>query len=92
MPPRSYAIDFNVQPGIATTSLEAAADQPPSWYSTLFSLPLIGAHLNVVAQVPQYFAPLEDCVDFIADDLNHGLESKWIGRRVGVKVKLKECL
>lgn len=89
MPPRSYTIDFNVQPGIAAMSLEAAADQPPSWSSTLFSMPLIGAHLNVAAQVPQYFSPLEDCVDFIADDLSHGFNSKWIGRRVGVKVKEK---
>jgi hypothetical protein len=45
--------------------------------------------LNVVAQVQRYFSPLEDCVDFIADDLRLGLGSQWVGRRVGVKVKEK---
>jgi hypothetical protein len=89
MSPRSYAIDFNIQPGIAETSLEASADQPPSWSPALFNLPLIGAHLNVAVQIQNYFSPLEDCVDFIAADLNSGLDSKWIGRRVGVKVKHK---
>ncbi len=71
-------------------SLEAAADYPPSWESTLFGLPLVGAHLNVVAQVQRYFSPLEDCVDFIAGDLNEGLDSKWVGRRVGVRTVMSK--
>ena len=32
---------------------------------------------------------MEDCVDFIAADLEQGLDSEWIGRRVSVKEKEK---
>lgn len=38
---------------------------------------------------PAYGTPLEDCADFLAADLEKGLESEWIGKRLGVKVKAK---
>lgn len=52
-------------------------------------IPLLGTYLNIMAQAQSYFAPLEDCVDFIAADIGNGLQSQYVGHRVGVKVKPK---
>ncbi|KAK5109201.1 hypothetical protein LTR62_007286 [Meristemomyces frigidus] len=87
MLPRTASINIAPKPGIAMHSLESVADQPPQWTDSLFHLPLIGPHLNVAAQIQSYFSPLEDCMDFIAEDLKEGLNSQWIGQRVGVKAK-----
>lgn len=67
----------------------AKADAPPAWVETYRSVPLIGNYLNIMAQAQSYYAVLENCVDFIAADLEKGLESEWIGKRVGVKEKSK---
>jgi hypothetical protein len=42
-----------------------------------------------MAQAQSYYSVLENCVDFIAADLEKGLESEWIGKRVAVKEKSK---
>jgi hypothetical protein len=88
MSPRTCSIDYTPEPGISTSSLDIAAEEPPSWSNALHGIPLIGPHLNVITQVHRYFSPLEDCADFIAEDLRVGLESQWIGKRVGVKAKV----
>jgi hypothetical protein len=55
----------------------------------LKGIPLVGTFLNILSNMPGYGTPLEDCVDFIAADLEKGLKSEWIGKRVSVKVKPK---
>lgn len=71
------------------SNLVAKADAPPAWTEKYRRVPLIGNYLNVMAQAQSYFSVLENCVDFIAADLEKGLESEWIGKRVGVKEKSK---
>jgi hypothetical protein len=53
------------------------------------SVPLIGNYLNIMAQAQSCYAVLENCVDFMAADLEKGFESEWIGKRLGVKEKSK---
>lgn len=64
-------------------------DSSPAWGNTFKGIPLVGTFLNIPNNVPKYGTPLEDCVDFMAADLEKGLESEFIGKRVGVKVKSK---
>jgi len=52
-------------------------------------VPLIGNYLNIMAQAQSYFSALENCVDFMAADLEKGLQSEWVGKRVGAKEKSK---
>lgn len=73
----------------SASNLVAKADSPPAWVERYRSVPVIGNYLNIIAQSQSYFAVLENCVDFIAADLEKGLESEWIGKRVGVKEKSK---
>ena len=90
MPPQSAEIDYSTSsPGAGADNLIAAVDSPPDWSTTLEWVPLLGTYLSIVAQVQPYFAPLEDCVDFIARDLTRGLASEFVGKRVGVKMKSK---
>lgn len=70
-------------------NLVAKAEAPPAWLETYRSVPLIGNYLNIMAQAQSYYSVLENCVDFMAADLEKGLESEWIGKRVGVKEKSK---
>jgi hypothetical protein len=70
-------------------NLVAGADSPPAWASPLKGIPIVGTFLNIFANMLGYATPLEDCVDFMAADLEKGLESEWIGKRVSVKVKAK---
>ncbi len=70
-------------------NLVAKADAPPAWAEKYRTVPLIGNYLNIMAQAQSYYAVLENCVDFIATDLEKGLESGWIGKRVGIKEKSK---
>ncbi|TVY25234.1 hypothetical protein LHYA1_G006519 [Lachnellula hyalina] len=71
------------------SNLVAKADAPPAWAEKYRKVPLIGNYLNVMAQAQSYFSVLENCVDFMAADLDKGLESEWIGKRVAVKEKSK---
>ena len=74
---------------VSASNLVAKADAPPAWVDKYRSVPLVGNYLNIMAQAQSYSAVLENCVDFIAADLEKGLESEWIGKRVGVKEKSK---
>jgi len=71
------------------SNLVAKADVPPAWAEKYRKVPLIGNYLNVMAQAQSYFSVLENCVDFMAADLDKGLESEWIGKRVAIKEKSK---
>jgi hypothetical protein len=73
----------------SASNLVVKADVPPAWVEKYRAVPLIGNYLNIMAQVQSHYAVLETCVDFIAADLEKGLESEWIGKRVGVKEKSK---
>lgn len=73
----------------ASANLLAKADSPPDWTERYRRVPLIGNYLDIMMQAQSYFAVLENCVDFIAADLDKGLESEWVGKRVAVKEKRK---
>jgi hypothetical protein len=49
----------------------------------------MGSWLNVILQARSYYVKMEDCVAFIAADLEKGLVSDWIGHRIGIKERLK---
>lgn len=42
-----------------------------------------------MSQAQDYFATLENIVDVIAGDLEKGLDSEYVGKRVSVKEKSK---
>jgi hypothetical protein len=50
---------------------------------------LIGIFLNVLSQGTDYYTTLEDSADFMAADLEKGLQSEFVGKRVGLKEKPK---
>jgi len=89
MPPKYDTPQFPPPADVAASNLVAKADAPPAWVGRYRRVPLIGNYLNIMAQAQSYFAVQENCVDFIAADLDKGLESEWIGKRVGVKEKSK---
>lgn len=70
-------------------TLNATADAPPDWKAIFQSIPLIETYLNIVAQAQSYYATMRSCMDFMDADLEKGLQSEWIGKRVGVKEKVK---
>lgn len=74
---------------VSASNLVAKADAPPAWVETYRAVPLIGNFLNIIAQAQSYYSIQENCVDFIAVDLEKGLKSEWIGKRVGIKEKSK---
>ena len=63
----------------------AAADVPPNWWPVPYvnGIPFFGLLSGIAANGARYNTTLEDCADFIADDLEKG-ERKFIGHRVGV--------
>ena len=74
---------------VSASNLVAKADSPPAWTDKYRSVPLIGNYLNVMSQAASYGAELESCADFMAADLEKGLASEWIGKRVAVMEKSK---
>lgn len=87
MNPRSEHINYSSQSDNDTRSLLIGVDSPPDWGKGFLWLPLLGPYLNVLTQASRYMAPLEDCVEVLAKDLNTGLDSNLLGKRVSVKVK-----
>jgi putative NADH-flavin reductase len=65
----------------------ANAQSPPEWQDTLNWVPMIGNYLNVLAQGARYATSVEDPVDFIAADMEKGLRSEFVGKRVAFKMK-----
>lgn len=89
MPPKYDTPQFPPSADVSASNLVAKADTPPAWAEKFRRVPLIGNYLNIMTQAQSYFAVLENCVDFIAADLEKGLQSEWIGKRVAVKEKSK---
>ena len=89
MSPQHDTPQFPPPADASTSNLVAKADTPPAWSKKYRSIPLIGKYLNIMAQAQSYYAVLENCVDFIAADLEKGLQSEWVGKRVSVKEKSK---
>jgi len=89
MSPKYEAPQFPPSADVSASNLVAKADTPPAWVEKYRTIPLIGNYLNIMAQIQSYSAVLENCVDFMAADLEKGLKSEWIGKRVGVKEKSK---
>lgn len=89
MNPAHETPQFPPSASSSASNLVASADAPPSWTERFRTVPLIGNYLNVMAQAQGYVAVLENCVDFIARDLEEGLASELVGKRVGVKEKGK---
>jgi len=87
--PKYDAPRFPPSADSSASNLVAKADAPPAWVEKYRRVPLIGNYLNIMAQAQSYYAVLENCVDFMAADLEKGLKSEWIGKRVGVKEKSK---
>lgn len=67
----------------------ASAYSPPEWRDTLQWVPLIGPYLNILSQAAGYATSLEDPLDFIAVDFDKGIQSEFIGKKVGFKLKKK---
>lgn len=89
IPPKYDTPRFPPPAEASASNLVVKADAPPAWVEKYRSVPLIGNYLNIMAQAQSYSAVLENCVDLIAADLEKGLESDLIGKRVGVKEKNK---
>ncbi|TVY37968.1 hypothetical protein LCER1_G008393 [Lachnellula cervina] len=89
MSPKHETPQFPPSADTSANNLVVKADTPPAWVEKYRKVPLIGNYLNVLAQAQGYAAVLENCVDVIAADLEKGLESEWIGKRVAVKEKSK---
>ncbi|TVY39954.1 hypothetical protein LOCC1_G004435 [Lachnellula occidentalis] len=89
MSPKHDKPRFPPSADTSASNLVAKADSPPAWVGKYRTVPLIGNYLNVLAQAQSYAAVLDNCTDFMAADLEKGLESEWIGKRVAVKEKSK---
>jgi hypothetical protein len=89
MPPKYKEPQFPPSSDTSADNLLPKADSPPAWSDKYKRIPLIGNYLNIMTQMQGYVAALENCTDFIARDLEKGLDSEWIGKRVGVKERSK---
>lgn len=62
----------------------ASADIPPGWQnSSLHSIPFIGPLISIFGNASKYNITLEDCAEFIANDLENA-NSEFVGHRVGL--------
>lgn len=89
MTPKNPTPKFPPSADTSANNLIFKANSAPAWTGKLLWIPLIGGYLNAMSQAGNYSAVLEDCVDFIARDLEKGLGSELVGKRVGVKEKGK---
>ncbi len=89
MPPKYPSPQFPPPPEASADNLVANADVPPAWKNSFKSIPLLGTYMNIGLQAQDYYTALEDCADFMVADLEKGLQSEWIGKRVSVKEKAK---
>lgn len=87
MSPKHKEVRIPAPDDCSATNVIASADSPPEWRNTLKWVPLIGPYLNIFGLASGYATSLEDPMDFIATDLEKGLQSEFIGKRVGLKMK-----
>lgn len=86
MHPKHNTIRIPVPDDCSAVNVIASADSPPDWRDTLKWVPLIGPYLNVFSLAGGYATSLEDPLDFIAADFGKGLQSEFVGKRVGLKM------
>ena len=70
-----------------SSKIVATADVPPEWSGIFSWVPLLGTYLNVYANMGRYMTTLEQAAEVIVRDLDTGLESEFVNRRVGFKVR-----
>ena len=87
MSPKHNEVRIPAPDNCSAANVIARADSPPEWRDTLKWVPLIGPYLNVFALAGGYATTLEDPLDFIAADFKKGLQSEFIGKRVGFKMQ-----
>ncbi|MCJ1434434.1 hypothetical protein MMC27_003802 [Xylographa pallens] len=87
MSPKHNEIQIPAPNDCSAANVIAGADSPPEWRDTLKWVPLIGPYLNVFCLAGGYATSLEDPLDFIATDFEKGLQSEFVGKRVGLKIK-----
>ncbi|KAF2675697.1 NAD(P)-binding protein [Lentithecium fluviatile CBS 122367] len=87
MSPKHKEIRIPPPDDCSAANVVANADSPPEWRDTLKWVPLLGPYLNVFGLAGGYATSLEDPMDFIATDLEKGLQSEFVGKRVGLKMK-----
>lgn len=71
----------------STGNLMASTKTPPGWTDGFSTVPVIGTYLNVLSQISLYTTTLEENADFIAQDLETGMNSQWLFSKVGVRQK-----
>ena len=64
----------------------ATADVPPDWTGTFSWVPILGRYMNVLSNAGRYMTTLEQAAEVVSRDLDSGLESEFVNRRVGFKV------
>lgn len=87
MSPKHNEIRIPAPDDCSAANVIASADSPPEWRDTLKWVPLIGPYLNVFGLAGGYATSLEDPLDFIATDFEKGLQSEFVRKRVGLKMK-----
>ena len=88
MSPKHNEIQIPAPDDCSAANVIASADSPPEWRDTLKWVPLIGPYLNVFGLAGGYATSLEDPLDFIATDFKKGLQSEFVRKRVGLKMKM----
>ena len=62
----------------------ASADTPPGWVFSYFNgVPFLGPLLSILGNAMRYNVKVEDCADFMANDLSYP-SSEYINHRVGL--------
>jgi putative NADH-flavin reductase len=87
MNPKHNEIRIPAPDDCSAANVVASADSPPEWRDTLKRIPLIGPYLNIFSLAGGYATSLEDPMDFIATDFEKGLQSEFVGKRVGLKMR-----
>ncbi len=87
MSPKHNEIRIPTSDDCSAVNVITNADSPPEWRDILKWVPLIGPYLNIFAQAGGYATSLEDPMDFIAADFEKGLQSEFVGKRVGLKMR-----
>lgn len=65
--------------------LAASTGGAPDWKpSSLHRIPFLGGYFDIFANVLRYDTVLEDVTDFMAADLEKGVASEFVGKKVGL--------
>ena len=76
--------DATARTKAASDKIIATADVPPNWNERFIWVPLFGSLLNFFANAMGYATTLEQAAESIVRDLDKGMESEFINKRVGI--------